>query len=249
MRVPFLAAKPVTLSLVHHIRAEGHTFVSKKSDSNNQEHIFTFVAGFSSKDIGRLLTDLFTRWQDLPYDHLKSSTGMTPKLFMAAIISQYGHIVSQDIMAAGQKLVRCDESLRISVDRLKKTKLGSTEDDNVTEEIQKMNETLITMTRGLTGTRSTMHYLADSADLLVNRISAFPDYISKRLSEWEEHPDPKCLKKLKRTMRRLDSCREAMRDKDKLELVRKNMQQYKFDIKALQQHIDINVAMVRPSTN
>jgi hypothetical protein len=68
LRVPFLACPPVALSLVHHVRAEGKKFVPAREGNVNQEHIFGFIAGFTSLDMGRILTELFTRWQDITGD-------------------------------------------------------------------------------------------------------------------------------------------------------------------------------------
>jgi hypothetical protein len=242
LRVPFLARRTAVLSLVHHIRAEGNQFVPAKQgagkDQPNQEHIFGFIAGFTSEDLGLLLTDLFTRWQDISRDHLKTTAGMTPRLFMAAVISQYGSIVAQEIIRSGRALVKCDRELQTALDNLNSVAPGSSGD--VTVDIRRMNMTLINMNKNLTGTRSTMHYLADSALTLHSGVSTFEEYIKARLSEWQENPDSGALKD---ALLQLDSCKESMRDRDKLELVRKNMQQYKVDIKALQQHIDINVGM------
>jgi len=87
----------VILSIVH-IRAEGKNFVRT---GGSRERIFGFIAGFESRHIGQLLTDRVTRWQDVPQDYLKTSTGMTPRLFVAALLSQYGSIVYEDIIRAG----------------------------------------------------------------------------------------------------------------------------------------------------
>lgn len=64
----------VVLSIVLHIRAELDQFVSMPhTNSKNKEHMIGFVAGFTSSDIGSLLTDYFMRWQDIPGDHLGRS--------------------------------------------------------------------------------------------------------------------------------------------------------------------------------
>ena len=52
------------------------------------------------------------------------------------------------------------------------------------------------------------------------------------------------LRETEKALRKMDSCREQIRDHDKLVMVRKNMLQYRTDIEALQQHININVGMV-----
>jgi hypothetical protein len=61
--------------------------------------------------------------------------------------------------------------------------------------------------------------------------------------EWGEDRKEDC-EALKKALHQLDIWREAYRDKDKNEIVRKSMDQYKAGIKSLQQHIDITVGMV-----
>jgi hypothetical protein len=284
LRVPFLACQPVALSLVHHVRVEGKKFVPARRGNINQEHIFGFIAGFTSPDLGRILTDLFTRWQDITADRkanpaprilvhflnynahpkllnknttqfalngtadfmisdlVKATAGMTPRLFMATVLSQYGWVVAQEVIKSGRTLVYCDKKLQAALTKLRDAEPGSS--DDVTAEIGQMNETLIKMNINLTGTRSTMHYLAESAHTLISGVSTFERYIQARLSEWEDNSDAITLMK---ALHELDSCKESIRDNDKLELVRKTMGQYKIDIKSLQQHIDISVGMVSHS--
>ncbi|PMD27823.1 hypothetical protein NA56DRAFT_148498 [Hyaloscypha hepaticicola] len=172
-------------------------------------------------------------------DSVKATAGMTPRLFMATVLAQYGWIVAQEVFKSGRTLVSCDKKLQAALVKLRVAGPGSS--DDVTAEIGQMNETLINMNINLTGTRSTMHYLAESAHTLINGVSTFEHYIQARLSEWEGNSQSEDLKK---ALRGLDSCKESIRDNDKLELVRKTMGQYKIDIKSLQQHIDISVGMV-----
>jgi len=77
--------------MVHHIRAEGEDFVSasagKTKEGHNQEHMFGFIYGLDGKQMQTLLTGLVSRWQDIANDHSKPSTGITPRLFVAALIS------------------------------------------------------------------------------------------------------------------------------------------------------------------
>lgn len=175
-------------------------------------------------------------------DSVKATAGMTPRLFMATVLAQYGWIVAQEVFKSGRTLVSCDKKLQAALVKLRVAGPGSS--DDVTAEIGQMNETLINMNINLTGTRSTMHYLAESAHTLINGVSTFEHYIQARLSEWEGNSQSEDLKK---ALRGLDSCKESIRDNDKLELVRKTMGQYKIDIKSLQQHIDISVGMASHS--
>jgi len=169
---------------------------------------------------------------------VKATAGMTPRLFMATVLSQYGSVVAQEVIISGRTLVRCDMKLQAALAKLRDAEPGSS--DDVTAEIGQMNDTLINMNIKLTGTRSTMHYLAESAHTLISGVTTFEQYIHARLSEWTENADSRDLMK---ALHDMDSCKESIRDNDKLELVRKTMGQYKMDIKSLQQHIDISVGM------
>jgi hypothetical protein len=237
LRVPFSSKPTIILSIVHHIRAEGKNFVST---GGNKEHIFGFIAGFERKHLGQLLTDRVTRWQDIPQDHLKTSTGMTPRLFVAALLSQYGSIVYEDIIRAGRNLETYDSELN-KVFPILTNMTQESSDDNTNDRIHRLSLNLIGMNLKLTGSRSTAHYLAESANVLVKDISTLEKYIEARLEEWTENPDRGDLKE---ALRQLDSFKETIRDNDKLVMVRKSMFQYKENIKSLQQHIDINVGTV-----
>ena len=70
LRVPFIADLKITFSMVYHARAEGNEFIkAKNTDGDNKEHMFAFVTGLTSQQIGLLLTDLIHRWQDVVHDH------------------------------------------------------------------------------------------------------------------------------------------------------------------------------------
>lgn len=153
LRVSFLPQPTVVLSMVHHIRAEGNDFVStKNTTSGNRGQMFGFIAGLEGLDIGQLLTNRVNRWQDIPQDHLKTSTGMTPKLFVAALLFQYSFIVCEDVIRAGFKLRRCDNELNDVVPNITNVSLASS--DDMTNRIRLLNQTLIDMNLNLTGTRS-----------------------------------------------------------------------------------------------
>jgi hypothetical protein len=201
--------------------------------------MFAFVYGLDGEQMRNLLTDLVSRWQDIANDHSKPSTGITPRLFVAALLSHYGSIISERIRNVYHGIKICDSDLQRAIENLEKELPEPCRDQTI--HIRSINTNLISMNRQLTGTRSTMHYIADSADVLVNNITPFESYVNARLAEWEEDPDSK---KLKKALRKLDSCSEQIRDHDKLVMLRKNMLQYKTDIESLQQHININVGMV-----
>src|ERR1700722_12957867 len=67
----------MVFSMVHHIRAEGDEFVPTQhgkednkghGEKDNKEHMFAFVEGLATYEIGQL-TDLIHRWQDVVKDH------------------------------------------------------------------------------------------------------------------------------------------------------------------------------------
>ncbi|KAH9215965.1 hypothetical protein DL95DRAFT_499482, partial [Leptodontidium sp. 2 PMI_412] len=238
LRVPVLAKSPLNLSMVYHVRVDGAGFQgSKSAETGEKEQMFAFVAGLLSQDIEDLFTGVLSRWCDIRQDHTVDTVGITPKLFLATILSHYGTMTSRSIIQASFMLEDFDKTLEIAL------KEQNTPKDS--ENLKKMNRDLIEMTRVLTGTRSTMHYLAESADLLVNWNSDFNEYLTRRLEDWKG-PDQKALAdNLVAASHSLDSYREKFRDKDKLEMIRKSMQQYVVDIKSIQQHVDINVGMVR----
>jgi hypothetical protein len=236
--------------MVHHIRAEEDKFIStKNTNTNNKEHMFALITGNTSKEVGQLLLDPMSRWRDITTDHLETSSGMTPRLLTAAVIEQHGYSVwYQDIKSLYNKLDERDKKLTTAIEKLQKETKVSTK--KATAEIQRLSKNLIEMieiNRNLASTRSTMHYLAESANVLVNKINTFEDYVKARLGDWGENPPEgrqEALEKLELNFHQLDSYKQKIRDNDRLTMVCKHMLQHKTDIKSLQQRIDINVGMV-----
>jgi hypothetical protein len=236
--------------MVHHIRADEDKFISPNNTTNNtkwsnREHMFCLIAGVTSQEVSQLLLGVMSAWQDITTDHRVASSGMTPRLSTAAVLSQHGQLVSDAITEAFQTLEGCDNELSIAIPALETETTGSLE--QATTAIRSLNQKLIDINKRLTGSRSTAHYLAESANVLVHRISPFEDYVIARLNDWDNDSSKErtlVLKDLKKDFHQLDSYREKIRDNDKLTMVWKCMFQHKTDIKSLQQHIDINVGMV-----
>lgn len=229
--------------MVHHIRVQGDSFVSARGGTgSNKEQIFGLIAGFEVFDLTEIITRSIPRLQDLSSDHLKGSAGLSPKLLLTIIISQYGFQISKDIVRACRSLDKYDTRLQSALQHLwtlPPTSFKEIQKDN--KDIRELNDTLIQMNTDLTGARSIMHYLAASAELLIDRVSDFQAYVTSRLEEWVDNPARKNLIELLST---LDCCQERLRDRDKLQIVQKSMKQYMVDIDALHQHIDINIGMV-----
>jgi hypothetical protein len=107
--------------MVHHIRAEGPNFAETiNTQGGNEEHMLAFISGLKSEHIRDLLTGLVFRWQDIASHHLSTSAGMTPRLFVAALLSQYGSIISGRIRDVYGKLKGCDINLMNEIQNLRK---------------------------------------------------------------------------------------------------------------------------------
>jgi hypothetical protein len=137
--------------MVHHIRAEQDKWIQTTDTSgNNQEHMFAFITRMKGQHIGQLLIDLINRWQDVAKDHLTTSAGMTPRLFAAAVLSQYGSIIVPSILKAVETLKKCDNYLELAIEKLQNQTQESHED--ITKHISSMNQKLISMNIQLSGT-------------------------------------------------------------------------------------------------
>jgi hypothetical protein len=230
-KVPCISTEKITFSMVYHIRSDGDCFVAtENSKTNNKEHMFAFIEGITSEQIGHLLLGQLNHWQDDVTDCLDRSSGITPGLLTAAVLAYHGYVVAREITGLFTELQKFDDTLSKTIDELENDTNGS--GDAATIKIQVLNKRLIEINRKLTGTRSIMHFLAESADLLVNGIIPFDDYVTGRFQT------------LEKSFHELDSYKERIRDHDKLMMVSKSMFQYKTDIESLQQHININVGMV-----
>jgi hypothetical protein len=101
---------------------------------------------------------------------------------VAALISQYGSIISGMIRNVYKNLRICDDDLQNAIHNLEKEKEPDPSSDQ-TSQIRGINQNLIGMNIELTGTKSTMHYLAESADVIVKYITPFEQYVEARLNE------------------------------------------------------------------
>jgi hypothetical protein len=217
--------------MVHHIRSIGKSFVAAdNSDTNNKEHMFAFIEGITSEQTGHLLLGILNRWQNDPTARADQGAAITPRLVTAAVLAYHGYVVARVITNAFDDLEQLDIDLESAVKEVedKTESIRATS----TENIHLLNQNLIKINRNLTRTRSTMHFLAESADLLVNGITPFDKYVTERSKDLDD------------SFHLLDSFKERIRDHDKLTMVSKSMLQHKTDIESIQRHIGINVDMV-----
>lgn len=112
--------------------------------------------------------------------------------------------------------------------------------EDTTALARSLNQKLADISRMLTGTRSTMHYVAESAYAPTNNIFFFEQYVAAQLSEWNQ-PHASVLEE---ALRQLDTFRESLRDNDTLVMIRRQKLQQKADIEILQQSTDINFGIV-----
>ena len=234
MRVPSTAT--VVVSIIHHIRVEGGNLVPVSGiQGENKEQILGFVAGFDSIDIGMLFTNLWFQWQTSVRDNLETRAGMTPKLFMAAIISQCRFVVGYSITGTSQSLKDIDLDLKcLKVDtpgKYKETKAA----------IQRINDQLIEVSQIIIGRGSELHYLANSNDALTGSASRFQEFIAACVQRWDGCCDQQDLLK---QFQQLDSIHESARDRNQLELVSKSINQCQEEAQIMLKHININFGIV-----
>jgi hypothetical protein len=240
MRVPLMADRTVAVSIVHHIRVEGGKLISANgTQGENKEQIFGFVAGFDSIDIGILFANLISQWQDSVSDHLKTCSGMTPKLFMAAIISQYHSVVRYGIISTGQSLKALDSDLQTIVNIQKSDRPGSYKLRRAA--IHGINESLITLSKRVNGWGPELHYLANSNDALVASASRFKEFMEACVKRWNGCDDRQDLLK---ELQQLDSTHELARDKNQLEVLAKSIDQCQEEAQSVLEHINIDFGIV-----
>jgi hypothetical protein len=201
---------------------------------------------------------LIPRWQDISLNHSLPNGGITPRLFIAALLSQYGSTISHNVESTTSMLSGFDTSLSSVLDAIYEGKSEEEISKLVKEILPSSSKIVVRITQKLRGVKFTMHYLAESAQVLVKDITPFHEYIRARLDDWMA---PEALRqktalssqwvknpnsgKLEHGLKQLDIAKEHLRDQDMLIMVRNNMFQYKQHIKGLQQHINLNIGMVQ----
>lgn len=183
-------------------------------------------------------------------------------------------MISANVENIAKLLLDFDTMLSGAVAVIRKGEAEGESDEHiceVTKKIQSANERLVTMTQKLTRIKFTMHFLAESTQVLVQGITSFHEYIDARLDDWmvpvaltrlddhsmsekQPHSETAMSSKfvpnphsgtLKQSLKQLDIVKEHLLDKDKLIMVRNNMFQYEKDVGGLQPHIDLNIGMVQ----
>lgn len=133
----------ITFSMVHHIRVEGAKFIPLSHENeHNKEHMFAFISGVRGEHVGELF-DVLGRWLDFVKDHSDSSTRMTPRLLTAAVLEQYGSVISQKITDSLDTLNQCDTDLQHAIEELNTETPESR--IQVTKAIQDLNKKLVAM--------------------------------------------------------------------------------------------------------
>jgi hypothetical protein len=211
MQVPYLNKSNVILVLVHHVKVP---LAADGGYGDPVEHIFAFVLGLKACEIGQLFTSLRCYWETTILNPME--VGLTPRLFVAAVLKLYGFREAQkSILTAFGVLENVDNELEQSKMELEKEvelnakkHLRSREIPNemLTEEEEKaskikferqmrkctfLNSKLMGVDKALPGVRSRVHYVGLCAQGLLRDQSGIQAYIKDRLSAREQVRDSK----------------------------------------------------------
>lgn len=106
----------MAVSMVHHIRAESNEFVATQhgkedeeehGEKDNKEHMFAFVEGLATHEIGQL-ADLIHRWQDVVKDHCMENRSCLCFTYESLLLSLLFTRLKQHILLSStQKIRRC----------------------------------------------------------------------------------------------------------------------------------------------
>ncbi|PMD67501.1 uncharacterized protein K444DRAFT_623657 [Hyaloscypha bicolor E] len=195
MQVPYLNTPNVRMALVHHVDIpQAVTGFGKP-----EEKIFAFVLGLKGIDIGmeKLLDALKLYWeatdeQRAAKEVAAEKVGLTPKLFIAAILKLYGFRAAKKsiLVSAYDRLLSIDTNL-VAAEKL--LFLDVTSKKPLTEREQrgklaiqvktctKLNQTLMDINMSLPGVRSRVHYIGLCARGLVRDQSTMQAYIKDKL--------------------------------------------------------------------
>jgi hypothetical protein len=159
------------------------------------------------------------------------SVGITPMLFIAALLKWYGFTAAAKVVNGFESLVKIDKML-VAAD--KGLRQGNLEVKK--ENCDKANVTLTNLNQSLTGLHSRVSYVEESARDMRSPSCTMIKFVK---SEVGDKMDP-----MLRELDEFDSAKYVERDNDKFDLIRRAMQQYQTDIKSLKVHLTINIGLV-----
>lgn len=266
MQVPVLARSNIILALAHHLslpNALDAKCIPKFGSGESPERTFAIIIGLDSKKVGQLF-EILDRYVEEKSNKIESR-GLTPKLFIAAILKLYGFSVKETIIKGFEKLEGVERQLGVdnrNIDEVKGNEaaggvpaglvsirsqgsLDKLDPSDINKELldlyKEMNKTLMELTNDLAGVRSMVSYVSKCAQGLVLEASAMKTYVEeeRRRTGWDGSLDAR-----ERALKALDSVAFEKRDNDKLNMIFRAMKQYELDIKSLKDHVMVDLGLV-----
>jgi hypothetical protein len=274
MQVPYLDEKNCILTLVHHVSISRQNLVAQNPslDGSKDEKIFAFVLGLGILEMKEFLLRIFDYFQEETDEAGESSdrsAGVSPKLFISAILKLYGfNNTKKSIKSALEILSAIDDNLKDAEDKLPKRTSSRGKLEARIEKCNWLENELRELNQALTGVRSRLHYIGLCARGLQRENSTMEGYItdkwleirrqkhqelrkSKSLNEMETSSNHHLLgshhserEVLQSALGALESIRYTRRDNDKLDMISRAMTQYEVDIKSLKARTTIAVGLV-----
>jgi len=262
MQAPVLADLELTLALVHHIFISNDFQEAPQQFDRQNEQIFAFIHVRETdkktgeiKDITneiiekRLLPSIRFFSEEHPEYHEEPSSyqgvdgkggsiGITPMLFIGVLLKWYGFRADTVVVGGFESLTGIDKELMMDDKTLLEGNIKTKE-----KHYRGLNTRLAELNANLTGLRSRVNYVAESAQDLIRDSCTMTRYVADELNSGEYD----CLhsrKSLKQALRVLDSSKFVKRDNDKMDLIARAMRQYQVDIESLKVHLTINIELV-----
>ena len=108
-----------------------------------------------------------------------------------------------------------------------------------------MNRELTRLNLSLTGLRSRVNYVAESARSLKSHVSTMKEYLNVQIRKDHYNTTGQCSKDHdEHFVDKLVNSVFELRDTDKFDMIERAMQQYQTDIKSLKAHLAINIGLV-----
>jgi hypothetical protein len=173
------------------------------------------------------------------YQEEQPDAGITPMLFISALLKWYGFKAAETVVKGFALLTENDEML---LKQDKDLRIGSIKEK--AKKCDDMNKQLTVLNKSLTGVRSRVNYVAESAGDMIRDSCTMVKFIKAEI----RHPGFDIAFGKRQSVLRdldiLDSVRFVMRDNDKFDLIERAMKQYSIDIKSLKAHLTINIGLV-----
>lgn len=171
--------------------------------------------------------------------HSIADAGITPMLFISAILKWYGFKAAEAVVKGFGSLTKIDDML---LAKDKSLRIGSLEEK--ARNCDYMDKQLTRLNKSLTGVLSRVNFVSESARNMIKGSCTMNRFAKAEIN----HPDFDAEFGNRRSLHiavdRLDSSRFVMRDNEKLDLIGRAMQQYSVDIKSLKAHLAINTGLV-----